>query len=188
MCARVYPYLSNILRECAILSFVASLAPPYFSSLSHKRHDFRKRVTEHKTCVSFSLKLLLKTFLSLKKNSARYCYKVKSLHVKYPLFLSHLNQIWIFSTDSRKESLNIKFHQNSSSGSRLVPCGRTDMTKQNSRFFVIFQTRRLKSKCKRNRTVSAARYSRVQIRSTSPAFLGQEKDIVHRVSDRAPDL
>jgi hypothetical protein len=31
-----------------VLSFVVSLAPPYFLTLSHKRHDFFKRVIEHK--------------------------------------------------------------------------------------------------------------------------------------------
>jgi hypothetical protein len=31
-----------------ILPSIACLTLPYFSSLSHKRHDFRKRVTEHK--------------------------------------------------------------------------------------------------------------------------------------------
>jgi hypothetical protein len=30
-----------------LLSFVAFLAPPYFSTLSNKRHDFRKEVTAY---------------------------------------------------------------------------------------------------------------------------------------------
>ena len=31
-----------------VTSFVASLAPPYFSTFSHKRHDFREKVTKCK--------------------------------------------------------------------------------------------------------------------------------------------
>ena len=34
-----------------VTSFVAPLALPCSSTLSHKRHDFRKRVTEYKMCV-----------------------------------------------------------------------------------------------------------------------------------------
>jgi hypothetical protein len=46
-------------------SFVAPQASPYFSTLSNKRHDFRKNVTEHKM-FSFSTQILSKTFLILR--------------------------------------------------------------------------------------------------------------------------
>ena len=37
-----------------VTSFVAPLAPLYLSTLSHKRHDFRKDVTEYKNmCFDF---------------------------------------------------------------------------------------------------------------------------------------
>jgi len=48
------------------------------------------------------------------------------------LFSSDFNVTWIFTIYFREDS-NIKFHENPSSGSRVVPCGgtdgRTDMTK-----------------------------------------------------------
>jgi hypothetical protein len=47
------------------------------------------------------------------------------LHVKYPLFLSDLNKNCISSTEFQKHS-NIKFDENPSNGSRVVPCGQTD--------------------------------------------------------------
>jgi hypothetical protein len=50
----------------------------------------------------------------------------KRLHAKYPLSLSHFNEIWRFSIDFPKKPPNIKFHKNPSSGSRVVPCERTD--------------------------------------------------------------
>jgi hypothetical protein len=38
----------NAKRVRHITSSAASLALPYFSALSHKWHDFRENVTEHK--------------------------------------------------------------------------------------------------------------------------------------------
>jgi hypothetical protein len=45
-------------------SFVPPLAPPYFSTLSHKRHDFLRNVIEHKMCFDFLYDFCLKDFSS----------------------------------------------------------------------------------------------------------------------------
>jgi hypothetical protein len=51
-----------------ILSAVASLVVSYFSALSQKRHDFRKKIIEHKMSVSiFSTTFIRDVFHSVKK-------------------------------------------------------------------------------------------------------------------------
>jgi hypothetical protein len=49
------------------------------------------------------------------------------LHLKYTLFLSDFN--FNFSENILEKYSNIKFHENPFGGSRIVPCGRTDMMK-----------------------------------------------------------
>jgi hypothetical protein len=49
-------------------------------------------------------------------------------HENCPFFLSDFNKTCIISTNFPKIS-HIRFNQNLSSGSRVVPCERTDMTK-----------------------------------------------------------
>ena len=50
------------------------------------------------------------------------------LHVECQLSLSKFNKTSVFSTYFKK-FLNIIFHENPSSGSRVFPCGRTNMRK-----------------------------------------------------------
>jgi hypothetical protein len=60
-----------------ILSSVACLGLPYFATLFHKRHDFRKEnVIEQKMRLDFLCNFRLKHFFT-KKDSARYvhCHK-----------------------------------------------------------------------------------------------------------------
>jgi hypothetical protein len=65
-------HLAPRMRQ-VVLPLVASLAPPYFSTLSHKRHDFWGNVIEHKMCVLiFSTIYFFKKNSHFKKNLARY--------------------------------------------------------------------------------------------------------------------
>jgi hypothetical protein len=48
VCACMYARVTLLIQHAMCMrqivsSFVASLAPPYFSELSHKQHDFRKK-------------------------------------------------------------------------------------------------------------------------------------------------
>ena len=126
-----------------ILSSVTWPALKYFSTFSHNRHHFRKKkVTGHKMCVLIFSTTFFWNISYSEKKWARYDRKMRiGLHVKYPLFLSDCNETWIFSKDWQKYS-NIKFHENLSGGSRVVPCGRRDgQAWQTKSLFAILQTR-----------------------------------------------
>ena len=60
---------------CAILPSVAYPALQNFSTLCHKRHDFRKKVTEHKMCVLIFCTAFVRNISHSKKDSARYYHK-----------------------------------------------------------------------------------------------------------------
>ena len=60
------PLFTSMLTSCTILSSVASLALPYFSTLSHILFYFKKKMLLNMKCVFlFSLQLLSETFLTL---------------------------------------------------------------------------------------------------------------------------
>jgi hypothetical protein len=59
------------------------------------------------------------------------------IYVKYPLFLLDFNVIWILSTVSKKYS-NIRFYENPSSGSQVIPCRRTDRRTDMTKLIVAF--------------------------------------------------
>jgi hypothetical protein len=90
---------------CTVLSSVTCPALKYFSTLSHKRHNFsKKKVIEHKMCFDFLYNCYWKHFPFEEKLSVIWSEKYIGLHpVKYRLFLSDFHQIWIFWTDFLKK-------------------------------------------------------------------------------------
>ena len=70
-----------------VTSFVAPLALPHFSTLSHKGHDFRKYATEHKMCVLIFSTTLFETFLILKITLRDIVITVKTFSCEVPVML-----------------------------------------------------------------------------------------------------
>ena len=95
----------------------------YYPTWPHKQLDSRKRNTEHKM-FDFLYKFVWIISHS-GKNSERYClFFMQSTCYSYKGLLK-LEVSWhIF-----EKSENIKFHENQSSGSPVLPCGRTVKTK-----------------------------------------------------------
>ena len=60
------------------------------------------------------------------------------LHVKYQLLLLYFNETLIFSEVFEKYSY-IRFHENPSSGSQVVPCGGTDGEADMAKLIVTFR-------------------------------------------------
>ena len=76
--------------RCIILLSVASPAVPYLWTLSHKQHNFRKKIIEHKMCFDFLCSIYLKHFSFWEKFREIVTY-VKCLQVNYPLFSAYFN-------------------------------------------------------------------------------------------------
>jgi hypothetical protein len=85
-CARVA--LCAVKLACVVSDRpVASMTPPYSSTLSRKWHDFRKKKLLNLKCVLILFQNLPKAFLILRRIQRGITIKLERLRVKYPLFL-----------------------------------------------------------------------------------------------------
>ena len=83
------------LRACSLTNpackahatYLRLSAPPYFSSLSHKRQDFRKNVTEYKMRVFIFSTILFGTVLILRRIKRDIVKNMKTSSCKVPVIL-----------------------------------------------------------------------------------------------------
>ena len=93
----------------------------YFSTLSHKRHDFRKKkLLNIKSVFRGSPQLLYEIFFILRRIQRDMIENVYWFSCKVPfIFVRFLMKVE-FSRQILEKYPNIKFHENSSSESRIV--------------------------------------------------------------------
>ena len=104
---------------------------------THKRYDFPEKLWNTKFVFWFFLQLLSETFLILRRVE-RDIINVHRFSCKEPVISSHILMKLQFSENFS----TIKFYKYPSSGSRVVPWGRTDRNDiANSRFSQILRTR-----------------------------------------------
>jgi hypothetical protein len=121
-------------EKCMRRIFICGLSVSiiFFPPLSHKRHEFRKRFTEHKMCVSILSTAFVWKISNSNKNSARYYHKYIQVFTQSVLYSCHiLVKAWIFSTDFQKiqkYKISWKCIQREPSCSVRTD-GRTDMMK-----------------------------------------------------------
>jgi hypothetical protein len=108
---------------------VAPLSLLHISVLSQKRQDFlgEGNYWTWDICLDFLYNILFKIYLIIRIIKRNMNINMICCHVKYPFFLLDFNHTWIFTRDFQK-MLNIIFHENPSSGSRVDWWGRTGVT------------------------------------------------------------
>ena len=98
---------------------------------------FSKNGIEYKMCVVIFFTTSVWNVFHSKKNWARYYHKCTHVCIYIPVYIYDNGQILTkleFAGRIFEKNSAIKFHENLSSRSQVVPCRRTDMSKLNSRF------------------------------------------------------
>jgi hypothetical protein len=107
-----------------VLTSVACPAVPYFSTLSHKRHDFRGKGLNIKCVFWFSLQLLSQTFLIPRRHQRDITINVHRSSCTVPVILCQTLMEIKFSIQIFEKYSKIKFHANPSGGSRVFRADR----------------------------------------------------------------
>ena len=144
-----------------ILPSEACPALQYFSTVSHKRYDFRKKKSywTQNVCFDFLYKFSLKYFSFQQEMSEILPKMYIGLLVKYWLFLSHFNEIWIFAKlflSSKNTQISIFVKICTVRAELLHANRRTDIHDEANRPFIFcnfLRTRLIKNKLDNERSI-----------------------------------
>jgi hypothetical protein len=101
--------------------------------------NFRKKKWTRNVCFDHLCSFCLQHF-SLQEEFSKMLSPSSCVFKQSSRYSCHiLTTTWILSTDFRK-ILNIRFHENSSTGRWVFPCGRTDGQTEKTKLFLIFLT------------------------------------------------
>ena len=125
---------------CVVLSSEVCLVLQYFVTLSHKQHDLKKKLLN--VNVLFFVKFLTETFLILErfyrteravfKNAYWSSCEVNVILVRFLMKFEFFGHIF-------EKYPSIIFYENPTSGSRVFPCGRTDIHDKANNSFTQFR-------------------------------------------------
>ena len=130
-CACAYVHTALLIQHATrmrhiVTSIVAPRSPPYFSTLSHKRYDFRKKLLNIKCVFWFSLQFFSKTFFILRTiqrdivtNVKTSSWKLSVSLVEFKRNLNFLNRVY--------NNAKYKISSKPVKWERVAPCGLTDM-------------------------------------------------------------
>ena len=99
VCSLWYP-ACNAMRHIVICGLSSSTT--FFNIISKMAWFSKKKLLNIKLLFWFSLELLSETFFILRRNGRDMIITLCWSSYKVPLFMSHINETWIFSTDFRK--------------------------------------------------------------------------------------
>ena len=121
-----------------LLSYVACLAHPYFSTLPHKRYDFWKNVVSRKMCVLILPTTLSEKFLTLRRSQRDIIVNMYRFSCKVPVILFIFYWNLNFLNINSKGLKTSNFVDVCPLRAEVFSCGRTDRQTDMTTLIVLF--------------------------------------------------